>query len=304
MITSAKAVAGSTADPALQNMVIGSAKMTALSASQLIATAKVLATVINTPACQDQLIEATMYVAASVEDLASSCQAACANSALLKKLGDEAQQVSKSIEALVAAIQQQQQANKLEDECEIILQAADAVQSSIGNVSEMLRQAKNLVMRTDALVSEVQAEVNVETNKDKKAKLSKALQGLTSALNTSVECAKAVARQTTDPAVQITLASSMEGLRQAVEVASSGAVHRKLVHKLAVDAKQSCAVHTQLLSAVHGVKGSDESLLLQLRQQSKTTAETITSVIAACKAFALHRDNPGAKLELINVCKV
>jgi talin len=262
LIASSKAIAASCTDTALQNIVITSAKSTALSASQLIACARVLAPVVHDQSCQEELLDAGKYVAASVEDLASSCQAACASSQSLKRFADEAQQVSQSLELLFGALANEHQNSKHEDDCDVILQSADAIQSALGNSNEMLRQTKSLVVRTTGFLNELKSDVNIEPSKDKKTRLSKGLQSLTVALNAVVEAAKAVAKQTTDPSAQISLANSMDGLRSAVEQASSGAVLRKALKRLTIAARQACTTMTQLNVAAQSLHPRIHSKLI------------------------------------------
>ena len=61
-------------DMALQNQVIMAAKQTALATQGLIACTKVLAPCINSPLCQEQLIEACKLVAAAVEKIVLAAQ--------------------------------------------------------------------------------------------------------------------------------------------------------------------------------------------------------------------------------------
>ena len=61
-------------DQALQNQVIVSAKQTALATQALIACTKVLAPCIDSPLCQEQLIESCKMVAAAVEKIVLAAQ--------------------------------------------------------------------------------------------------------------------------------------------------------------------------------------------------------------------------------------
>ena len=67
-------VAAKCDDQALQNQVIVAAKQTALATQGLIACTKVLAPCINSPLCQEQLIEACKLVAAAVEKIVLAAQ--------------------------------------------------------------------------------------------------------------------------------------------------------------------------------------------------------------------------------------
>ena len=67
-------VAAKCDDQALQNQVIVSAKQTALATQALIACTKVLAPCIDSPLCQEQLIESCKMVAAAVEKIVLAAQ--------------------------------------------------------------------------------------------------------------------------------------------------------------------------------------------------------------------------------------
>ena len=67
-------VAARCEDQALQNQVIMAAKQTALATQALIACTKVLAPCIDSPLCQEQLIEACKLVAAAVEKIVIAAQ--------------------------------------------------------------------------------------------------------------------------------------------------------------------------------------------------------------------------------------
>jgi hypothetical protein len=58
----------------LQSKIIAAATATALSTSELVATAKVLLPTINSPECQDQLVDAVRKVAKTVQDLLDACK--------------------------------------------------------------------------------------------------------------------------------------------------------------------------------------------------------------------------------------
>ena len=67
-------VAAHCEDQALQNQVIMAAKQTALATQALIACTKVLAPCIDSPLCQEQLIDACKHVAAAVEKIVLAAQ--------------------------------------------------------------------------------------------------------------------------------------------------------------------------------------------------------------------------------------
>lgn len=110
-------------DQALQNQVIMAAKQTALATQALIACTKVLAPCIDSPLCQEQLIDACKLVAAAVEKIVLAAQvgishlaltelhvlfllsqAACGDDDALRDLGAAATAVTEALNALIQGI--------------------------------------------------------------------------------------------------------------------------------------------------------------------------------------------------------
>ena len=71
----------------LLNKVIGAATQCALSTSQLVACAKVVAPTISDPLCQEQLMEAAKDVAKSVEGCVTTCKEVSRDEPSLRELG-------------------------------------------------------------------------------------------------------------------------------------------------------------------------------------------------------------------------
>ena len=75
--------------------VIGAATQCALSTSQLVACAKVVAPTISDPLCQEQLMEAAKEVAKSVEGCVSTCKDVSRDEPSLRELRSSAQDVTR-----------------------------------------------------------------------------------------------------------------------------------------------------------------------------------------------------------------
>ena len=75
--------------------VIGAATQCALSTSQLVACAKVVAPTISDPLCQEQLMEAAKEVAKSVEGCVTTCKAVGRDEKSLHELRSSAQDVTR-----------------------------------------------------------------------------------------------------------------------------------------------------------------------------------------------------------------
>ena len=75
--------------------VIGAATQCALSTSQLVACAKVVAPTISDPLCQEQLMEAAKEVAKSVEGCTTTCKDVGRDEKSLQELRSSAQDVTR-----------------------------------------------------------------------------------------------------------------------------------------------------------------------------------------------------------------
>ena len=85
----------------LLNKVIGAATQCALSTSQLVACAKVVAPTISDPLCQEQLMEAAKDVAKSVEGCVTTCKDVSRDEPSLRELGSSAQDVTRALNDLL-----------------------------------------------------------------------------------------------------------------------------------------------------------------------------------------------------------
>ena len=74
LVLKAKAIASKCDDVTQQSQVIGAAKDTAMTTSQLVACTKVLAPAINSQLCKDQVVEAAKLVSKSVEGTEGACK--------------------------------------------------------------------------------------------------------------------------------------------------------------------------------------------------------------------------------------
>ena len=74
LVLKAKAIASKCDDVSQQSQVIGSAKDTAMTTSQLVACTKVLAPSINSQLCKDQVVEAAKLVSKAVEGTEGACK--------------------------------------------------------------------------------------------------------------------------------------------------------------------------------------------------------------------------------------
>lgn len=123
LVLQAKKVASQSTEQGVQNQVIASATLCAMSTSQLVACTKVcgpywstnsfttvyfkvVGPTISNPSCQEQLVEAAQEVSQSVEGCVGASEKATTDSNLLQLLGDAAAAVGAALDDLVNHIKQ------------------------------------------------------------------------------------------------------------------------------------------------------------------------------------------------------
>ncbi|XP_078580001.1 talin-1-like isoform X28 [Branchiostoma floridae x Branchiostoma japonicum] len=305
LVLKAKNVASKAEDPAMQNKVIASATQTALSTSQLVACTKVVAPTISHPACQEQLIDAAKLVAKSVEKTVDSAQMATQEEFLLKDLGAAATQVTQALNDLLQHIKQASKAKggeQYEDHCDTIISASDRLFASMGNASDMIKQAKILAEATSHLVNSIKTSADTTDDTDSQKRLLGAAKVLADATARMVEAAKGCAVNPHDSDEQENLRKAAEDLRAATNAAAGNAIKKKLVSKLENAAKHAAAVATQTIAASQAAASSNKnpSSQQQLVSSCKHVADHIPRLVQGVRGSRAQPDSPSAQLLLIN----
>ncbi|XP_066270435.1 talin-1-like isoform X17 [Branchiostoma lanceolatum] len=305
LVLKAKNVASKAEDPAMQNKVIASATQTALSTSQLVACTKVVAPTISHPACQEQLIDAAKLVAKSVEKTVDSSQMATHDEFLLKDLGAAATQVTQALNDLLQHIKQASKAKggeQYEDHCDTIISASDRLFASMGNASDMIKQAKILAEATSHLVNSIKTSADTTDDTDSQKRLLGAAKVLADATARMVEAAKGCAVNPHDSDEQENLRKAAEDLRAATNAAAGNAIKKKLVGKLENAAKHAAAVATQTIAASQAASSSNKnpSSQQQLVSSCKHVADHIPRLVQGVRGSRAQPDSPSAQLLLIN----
>ncbi|XP_066270429.1 talin-1-like isoform X11 [Branchiostoma lanceolatum] len=308
LVLKAKNVASKAEDPAMQNKVIASATQTALSTSQLVACTKVVAPTISHPACQEQLIDAAKLVAKSVEKTVDSSQMATHDEFLLKDLGAAATQVTQALNDLLQHIKQASKAKggeQYEDHCDTIISASDRLFASMGNASDMIKQAKILAEATSHLVNSIKTSADTTDDTDSQKRLLGAAKVLADATARMVEAAKGCAVNPHDSDEQENLRKAAEDLRAATNAAAGNAIKKKLVGKLETS-EETVTVKTMTFTKVkltHYDKDLLKKILEELQNAAKHAAAVATQTIAASQAASSSNKNPSSQQQLVSSCK-
>ena len=101
LVLKAKGVAEQSHNKLEQNAVIGSATQCALAASQLVAVTKVLSPTIDSPECQEQLVEVAKQVAKAVDDVVATAEQSGCEGTLLTDLSGEGNAVIRALDNLM-----------------------------------------------------------------------------------------------------------------------------------------------------------------------------------------------------------
>uniref|UniRef100_A0A8C8Z0F5 Talin 2 n=1 Tax=Prolemur simus TaxID=1328070 RepID=A0A8C8Z0F5_PROSS len=305
LVLKAKNVAQVAEDTVLQNRVIAAATQCALSTSQLVACAKVVSPTISSPVCQEQLIEAGKLVDRSVENCVRACQAATADSELLKQVSAAASVVSQALHDLLQHVRQfasrGEPIGRYDQATDTIMCVTESIFSSMGDAGEMVRQARVLAQATSDLVNAMRSDAEAEIDMENSKKLLAAAKLLADSTARMVEAAKGAAANPENEDQQQRLREAAEGLRVATNAAAQNAIKKKIVNRLEVAAKQAAAAATQTIAASQNaaVSNKNPAAQQQLVQSCKAVADHIPQLVQGVRGSQAQAEDLSAQLALI-----
>ena len=163
-----------------------------------------------------------------------------------------------------------------------IFHASDRLFSSMGDASEMVKQAKVLAQATAELVSALrhQAESSDDDTNQQKRLLA-AAKSLADATGKMVEAARNCAIKPNDDLIQNQLKYSVEQLRSATNSAMNQQNQRRIFQRIEQCAKHSASCATQCIAATSActLTSVDDSSPQQLVQQCKIVADLIPKLV-------------------------
>ncbi|XP_045396439.1 LOW QUALITY PROTEIN: talin-2 [Lemur catta] len=305
LVLKAKNVAQVAEDTVLQNRVIAAATQCALSTSQLVACAKVVSPTISSPVCQEQLIEAGKLVDRSVENCVRACQAATADSELLKQVSAAASVVSQALHDLLQHVRQfasrGEPIGRYDQATDTIMCVTESIFSSMGDAGEMVRQARVLAQATSDLVNAMRSDAEAEIDMENSKKLLAAAKLLADSTARMVEAAKGAAANPENEDQQQRLREAAEGLRVATNAAAQNAIKKKIVNRLEVAAKQAAAAATQTIAASQNaaISNKNPAAQQQLVQSCKAVADHIPQLVQGVRGSQAQAEDLSAQLALI-----
>ncbi|XP_058521731.1 talin-2 isoform X2 [Ochotona princeps] len=305
LVLKAKNVAQVAEDTVLQNRVIAAATQCALSTSQLVACAKVVSPTISSPVCQEQLIEAGKLVDRSVENCVRACQAATADTELLKQVSAAASVVSQALHDLLQHVRQfasrGEPIGRYDQATDTIMCVTESIFSSMGDAGEMVRQARVLAQATSDLVNAMRSDAEAEIDMENSKKLLAAAKLLADSTARMVEAAKGAAANPENEDQQQRLREAAEGLRVATNAAAQNAIKKKIINRLEVAAKQAAAAATQTIAASQNAAVSNKNPVAQqqLVQSCKAVADHIPQLVQGVRGSQAQTEDLSAQLALI-----
>ncbi|GAB0208100.1 talin-1 [Grus japonensis] len=286
LVLKAKNVAQKTENWVLQTQVITAATQCTLSTSQLVACTKVVAPTVNSPVCQEHLIESGKLVAKSAEGCVEASKVATSDDQLLKQVGVAATAITHALNNLLQHIKQHamggQPIGRYDQATDTILDVTKNIFSSMGDAGEMMHQARILAQATSDLVNAIKADAEGETDLENSRKLLSAAKILADATAKMVEAAKGAAAHPDSEEQQQRLHEAAEGLHMATNAAAQNAIKKKLVHKLEHTAKQAVASTTQTIATAQHTASSNKNPAAQ--QQLVQSCKSSGKMVAAAKA--------------------
>lgn len=305
LVLRGKAVASTLNQPE-QNRAIGVATQCALTTSQLVACAKVVAPTIQSPACQEQLEAAVREVAATVESLVTVCNESCTDQVLLSQLSEAAADVTATLNLLLKHIREvggEREKEAIEStSVEKILMTSERVLEASGDPGEMVKQARLLGQATAQLIQSIKGEAESQENGSLQRRLLAAAKLLAEATARMVEAARTCASNPHDPKSQSNLRQTVEDLRAATTLVATPTIRKKLISRLETAARSATDAASQCVSSCLGAgrHNSNQQSQIQLKDDCEVVQSHIPHLIQAVKQSSSNPDNPSAQLNLIN----
>ncbi|XP_073980591.1 talin_middle and talin-RS domain-containing protein rhea isoform X4 [Rhodnius prolixus] len=306
LVLRGKSVASTLNQPE-QNRAIGVATQCALTTSQLVACAKVVAPTIQSPPCQQQLEAAVKEVTHAVESLVTVCNESCSDQQLLGQLSEAAADVTVTLNQLVNHIRQiggDREREAVEStSVEQILITSERVLEASGDPGEMVKQARLLGQATAQLIQSIKGEAESQESGSLQRRLLAAAKLLAEATARMVEAARTCASNPHDIGSQNHLKQTVEELLVATNIVASPTIRKKLISSLEVAAKNAAGAANQCITSSQGASkhNTNKQSQNQLNSDCAVVNSHIPALIQGVKQSAANPDNPSAQLHLINV---
>eukprot|EP00058_Branchiostoma_floridae_P006922 XP_002592410.1 hypothetical protein BRAFLDRAFT_67276 [Branchiostoma floridae] len=218
-------------------------------------------------------------------------------------LNDAVRRVVRRLNDLLSEIKfEAKGGEQYEDHCDTIISASDRLFASMGNASDMIKQAKILAEATSHLVNSIKTSADTTDDTDSQKRLLGAAKVLADATARMVEAAKGCAVNPHDSDEQENLRKAAEDLRAATNAAAGNAIKKKLVSKLENAAKHAAAVATQTIAASQAAASSNKNPSSQ--QQLVSSCKATSHLVNSIKTSADTTDDTDSQKRLLGAAKV
>ncbi|TPX31993.1 hypothetical protein SmJEL517_g04801 [Synchytrium microbalum] len=293
-------------DKTAANQVLLDANAVTQLASQLLACTGVLAPMILSPLCLDQLLEGSVLLQDSVETTSLTAQGCNAPKAL-RDLQDSTQQINDAIAKLVEKAKhpiKEEEVSELDLQYDRVVNSVDMMLSHLGSGDGIVGAARDLTVTATTFINALKASGGgVEA--DERKRLASAAHNLAEATARMVAAAKDAARNPSDMDRQVRLKDALAELQEAAGEAIGARVRQKAFQKLAKAAKDAVSSSNQIITASKNAAPSNrnQASQQQLNLAAKRVAEVTPTLVTAIKAYNADPEDTNAQMRLVNASK-
>ncbi|TPX50472.1 hypothetical protein SeLEV6574_g00877 [Synchytrium endobioticum] len=301
----AQRTSGGIRDKIAANQVVTDAANATELASQLLACSGVLAPMILSPLCLDQLLEASVLLQEGVETTSFSAQG-CTVPRSLRDLQDATQAVNDAIAKLVEKAKhpvKEEEVSELDLQYDRVLNSVDTMLRHLGSGDGIVGAARDLTLTATTFVNALKAAGGLDA--DERERLAAAAHGLAEATSRMVAAAKDAARNPNDVDRQVRLKEALHQLQEAAGDAVGPRVRQKAFSKLAKAVKDAISSSNQIITASKNAAPSnrDQATQQQLNLAAKKVAEITPTLVTSLKAYNADVEDTNAQMRLVSASK-
>ncbi|TPX64716.1 hypothetical protein CcCBS67573_g08329 [Chytriomyces confervae] len=306
VINAARKSAEDISDPHDQLQVASNAKLVADACNQLVACTVMVAPVVSSQVCLDQLLSAAEFVKSAALQVCDSCSTATTNESVLESLHESVERVQESIHRLLEKARNCDEVcyevGPMEKEFEDVIQSIDGIADKCVSADDVLHAAKELTLSNTHYINAMKR-VALDTgeedqDKDKLMSSARTLADLTSQM---VLAAKEASKNSDDPRTMSHFHDMVDCIRQVVNDSSGHSMQKKTMVKLGKTVKNLLASQSLLVSAAVAAGPSNRNQVgqIEFNQQVKNVAGSVAALNCSWKCHVLDLDDLVAQNELL-----
>ncbi|KAJ3225658.1 Talin-1 [Chytriomyces hyalinus] len=298
VINAARKSAEDISDPHDQLQVASNAKLVSDACNQLVACSVMVAPVVSSQVCLDQLEGAAEFVQSAAVQVCESCSTATTNESVLESLHASIERVQESIHRLLEKARNCDQVcyevGPMEKEFDDVIQSIDGIADKCVSADDVLHAAKELTLSNTHYINAMKR-VALDTgeedqDKDKLMSAARTLADLTSQM---VLAAKEASKNSEDPRTMSHFHDMVDCIRQVVNDSSGHSIQKKTMVKLGKSVKNLLASQNLLVSAAVAAGPSNRNQVAQIEfnQQVKNVSGLVAALNQSWKCHVLDLDD-------------